>query len=122
MAGSLMIAAQTLEKRTGELRQETNLLQETVETFKAENTELWIKGRKGTVGHSLGHCPLRLWGEVRPARLPRTVFLALNALIVSGHALDRLVGVRELTVEMETEIVFNSLSTVAFRQKIRNSH
>ncbi len=40
MAGILMIAAQTLEKRTGELRQENNLLKETVEAFKAENAEL----------------------------------------------------------------------------------
>ena len=40
MVGVLMIGVQTLEKRTVELRQENNLLKETVETFKAENADL----------------------------------------------------------------------------------
>ena len=40
MAAIVMIAVQAVEKRTVELRQETERLKETVQAFKAENTEL----------------------------------------------------------------------------------
>jgi regulator of replication initiation timing len=43
IAGILMIGVQALEKRTGELRQENNLLKETVEAFKAENADLAVE-------------------------------------------------------------------------------
>jgi hypothetical protein len=54
VAGILMSAVQAMEKRTMELRQETQRLKESVEAFKAENAELKArldKAERTTIGH-----------------------------------------------------------------------